>query len=278
MRETDLIAKVPIATVGTLFALVMFPCLAAAQSPPPPTPVAPTRVEKPGTTSEDAYLRLANNSGDVILIESGHMKDGRLGHLGSVDSSSGPRRLVLEDGTPLVVDDRSPAGTFQLEDGRQVTVSPRLGYPRYYSITDEPRWAIIFEGASAEDIGALAFHDTSAASPSRDPARWTEILARIRSPRPEDTFYPVLVSGKAAKERAREEAIPMRTTATVTHRESNRAAVYVSPRRPAPVRVVWFAGDVREGDSRKDRICRPIGDVLLDPSSPDFLQSAEAAR
>ncbi len=70
----------------------------------------------------------------------------------------GPRpwlRYALAAGDSLILDANTPAGVYDLADGRQILLGPPGGYPRSYGIRERAHPMLIFSVASRRRVGVL---------------------------------------------------------------------------------------------------------------------------
>lgn len=75
--------------------------------------------------------------------------------------------VQLTDGGTIILDDKTPGGTYDLFDGRRLEVEPATGYPRSYSVCQEAGSEVAF---SISDIAhpLLVIQSASASQPTTD--------------------------------------------------------------------------------------------------------------
>jgi hypothetical protein len=169
-----------------------------------------------------AARTLASAQGDTLLFESDSLTRYSFMVNGVIDTPLVDNEILLTDSTTIILDDTTPAGTYQLASGGSLVLWQSEGYPRYYGAIRRPNHALFFAIRSNARVAALV--DSGAgASLTLDQAR-AELLARLGRP----TMWPSTVrTGGVGFEFPRD--------------WYRRANIEFEPAIAGPLRVTWVA-------------------------------------
>jgi hypothetical protein len=84
-----------------------------------------------------------------------------------------------ENGEAIRVDSSTPGGTYRITEGRTLRLNPKLGYPRYFEVSDRPTRCLFFSIHSSSRVVVLADAESGRSLSVAD-AR-TELLTRFHS-------------------------------------------------------------------------------------------------
>jgi len=172
---------------ASLVALIGTPC--SADVPPPPPPPSPppglgtsggrqaARDLRTGTAPSNRILLTLGNE-DTVVVDPTVQLSG-VGNVVEIPAPASALRYALASGDTLRVDGSTPPGAYELADGRRVTLGAALGYPRIYTISPKPHYALSFSTSSRRRIGVLVASSLTLAFTARDDGSLAETFGSM---------------------------------------------------------------------------------------------------
>lgn len=192
----------------------------AGEAPPPPVVTPRASFGAASNLVARPELKVSNEAGDAIFLEADTLEDQPSASDFRMKSSARARVVTLEGGSTLRIDDQTPEGTYDLQDGSQVVLPREKGYPRWVRTIAPSLRVLNFTVTEPVRIGVLMSGDST----SKDI----------------DDYLRALASGASASvflEESRDAAYECPKDGPY------RGGVFLNSSRTAPVFVTWFALD-----------------------------------
>ncbi len=132
-----------------------------------------------GPLGHRPWLAITNSYDDRISLEADTLLVTRgLAHDGQIDGPSSSREYKLRNGRLLRIDDKTPAGDYELQDGSEIHLFDKEGYPRPWSSAGPFFRVVDFCLKSSAQVGAVfCTHCATALTIEETPT--DEIIARF---------------------------------------------------------------------------------------------------